>query len=237
MPSLKEHLARLVNLGGFCAMLTAISIQAAASDPGTGAAPPWDWLGVIGTGQSLAVGDHGRPVLLTKPALQQSQALHRRLPWPVDPDDTDLSMAPLVEPIGRNSTSYPSSWPDNIAGETPHSAMGNQITELVRNNLNRDFISVQGEVGENGQCMIYLKKSAAQKGVNGRSYEAALIETKAITRLAKAAGKTYGVGAIIVTHGECDAGNANYAIVAAPGPAKTGCPSSPPRNAGARYHT
>ena len=47
-------------------------------------------------------------------------------------------------------------------------------------------------------------------GVNGRSYAAALIETKAITRLARAAGKTYGVGALIVTHGENDAGNPQY---------------------------
>ena len=119
-------------------------------------------------------------------------------------------MVPLVEPIGRYSKGYPSSWPDNIAGETPHSAMGNEITALVRADSGRDFVSVQGEVGENGQCMIYLRKNPEQKGVNGRSYEAALIETKAITRLAKAAGKTYGVGAIIVTHGECDAGNPNY---------------------------
>ena len=37
-----------------------------------------------------------------------------------------------------------------------------------------------------------------------------MIETKAIARLAKAAGKTYGIGAIIVTHGECDASNENY---------------------------
>ena len=49
-----------------------------------------------------------------------------------------------------------------------------------------------------------------QKGVNGHSYEAALIETKSITRLAKAAGKTFGIAAIIVTHGESDAGNQNY---------------------------
>ena len=55
--------------------------------------------------------------------------------------------------------------------------------------------------------MIYLKKNAEHVGVNGRSYEAAMIETKAITRLAKAAGKTYGVGAITLTHGESDAGN------------------------------
>ena len=37
-----------------------------------------------------------------------------------------------------------------------------------------------------------------------------MVETRAITRLAKAAGKTFGVGAIIVTHGETDAGNKNY---------------------------
>jgi hypothetical protein len=37
-----------------------------------------------------------------------------------------------------------------------------------------------------------------------------MIETQAITRLAGAMGKTFGVGAIIVTHGEADAGNATY---------------------------
>jgi hypothetical protein len=37
-----------------------------------------------------------------------------------------------------------------------------------------------------------------------------MIATKAITRLAKAAGKTYGVGAIMLTHGETDATNADY---------------------------
>src|SRR5450432_1000040 len=58
--------------------------------------------------------------------------------------------------------------------------------------------------------MTFLKKDAVPRGVNGKSFEAAMIETKAITRLAKAAGKTYGVGAIIITHGECDAGNKNY---------------------------
>ncbi|HUA66720.1 MAG TPA: dockerin, partial [Alphaproteobacteria bacterium] len=49
-----------------------------------------------------------------------------------------------------------------------------------------------------------------QRGLNGRSYAAAMIETRAITRLARAAGKTYGVGAIVVTHGETDAGNKDY---------------------------
>jgi hypothetical protein len=188
--------------------LTAISAQAAALSPTT--TLPWDWSGVIGTGQSLAVGEAGKPILSTNQPYNNLKLSTGQLPWPVDPNDTNLAMVPLVEPIGRYSKGYPSSWPDNIAGETAHSAMGNQITALVRGTLGRDFVSVQGEVGENGQCMIYLRKNPEQKGVNGHSYEAALTETKAITRLAKAAGKSYGVGAIIVTHGECDAGNANY---------------------------
>ena len=171
---------------------------------------PWDWSGVIGTGQSLSVGEGGKPVLSTNQPYRNLKLFTGQLPWPIDPNDTNLAMVPLTEPVGRYSTGYPSSWPNNIAGETPHASMGSQITALVQEQFRRDFISVQGEVGENGQCMKYLKKDAAQEGVNGRSYEAALIETKAITRLARAAGRTYGVGAIVVTHGECDAGNEHY---------------------------
>ena len=37
-----------------------------------------------------------------------------------------------------------------------------------------------------------------------------MTETSAIARLAKAAGKSYGVGSVLVTHGESDAGNKNY---------------------------
>jgi hypothetical protein len=58
--------------------------------------------------------------------------------------------------------------------------------------------------------MVFIKKDAVRKGLNGRSYEAALIETQAVTRLAKLAAKTYGVGAVILTHGEADAGNPDY---------------------------
>ena len=54
------------------------------------------------------------------------------LPWPVDPNDTNLALVPLVEPIGRLAPAFPSSWPENITGETPHSAMANEISALVR---------------------------------------------------------------------------------------------------------
>jgi hypothetical protein len=194
----------------FCSLLPAMVEPAAATNPDTNITTPWDWSGVIGTGQSLAVGEQGRPVLSRSQPGHNLKLSTIHLPWPIDPNDTNLTLVPLVEPIGRYSTNYPSSWPDNIAGETPHSAMANQISALVRSASGRDFIGVHSEVGENGQCMIYLKKNAEHVGVNGRAYEAAMIETKAITRLARAAGKTYGVGAITVTHGECDAGNQNY---------------------------
>lgn len=194
----------------------------ASGDGGAGGSPTldieWDWAGVIGTGQSLAVGDPGSArgtasatVRATTQPFANLKLSTGALPWPVAADDASLALVPLIEPIGRLATGYPSSWPTNIAGETPHAAMANQITSLVQAAGGLDHVGVHSEVGENGQCLTYLVKGATPNGVNGRSFEAALIETRAITRLARAAGKSYGVGAIIVTHGECDAGNANYA--------------------------
>src|SRR5262249_1769099 len=128
----------------------------------------------------------------------------------IDPNDSSFAMVPLTEPIGRPSTAYPSSYPTNIAGETPHAAMANQVSALVMAAASRGYVGVHGEFGENGQCLTFFVKNALQSGVNGRAYQATLLETQAITSLARAANKTYGVGAIIVTHGECDAGNTNY---------------------------
>jgi hypothetical protein len=173
-------------------------------------ARPWDWAGVVGTGQSLAVGQMGVPAATISQPYGNLKLSTHSLPWPVDPSDTTLEMVPLTEPIGRLSTAYPSSWPTNIAGETPHASMADQITALAQAADGGDYVGVHSEVGENGQGIVYLKKGAPQVGVNGHAYQATLIETQAITRLAGAMGKTFGVGAIIVTHGEADAGNATY---------------------------
>ncbi len=173
-------------------------------------ARPWDWSGVVGTGQSLAVGQMGTPVATTTQPYHNLKLTTGNLPWPIDPSNAALAMAPLVEPIGRLSTAYPSSWPTNIAGETPHASMANQITVLVRAADGGDYVGVHGEVGENGQGIVFLRKNATPVGVNGHAYQATLIETQAITRLARAMGKTYGVAAITVTHGEADSGNGSY---------------------------
>jgi lysophospholipase L1-like esterase len=170
----------------------------------------WDWVGIVGTGQSLAVGDHGNPVKSTTQPYGNLKLATGTLAWPVDANDAKLTLVPLTEPVGRLARTYPSAWPENIAGETMHSSMGNQMTALSRATRNRDLVSVHGEFGENGQCMTYLHKGATPNGVNGRAFQATLIETQAITRLAAAAGKTYGVGAIALVHGECDSVNPTY---------------------------
>jgi hypothetical protein len=171
---------------------------------------PWDWSGVIGSGQSLAVGEKGTPVVTTTQPFHNLKLSTGTLAWPVDPNSESLAMVPLIEPIGRPSTSYPSSWPTNIAGETAHSSMANQIAAMVAAANGGDYVGVHGEFGESGQCLKYLVKNPPQDGVNGRAYAATLIETRAIARLALAQGKTYGIGAMIMTHGECDSGNAAY---------------------------
>jgi hypothetical protein len=168
---------------------------------------PWDWAGIIGTGQSLAVG--------TTPILSTTQPYHNlRLSLgnltvpPYDPNNSSLTMAPLTERV--NATGYPAPYPNNLYGETPHTAMGNQISSMALTNLGVDYITAHTIVGESGQGMSVICKGATDTGSTGRAYAATLFEVSAIKRLATASNKTYGVGAIIITHGETDAGNTSY---------------------------
>ncbi|WP_433937760.1 dockerin [Sorangium cellulosum] len=129
---------------------------------------------------------------------------------PFNPNAGGLSMVPLVEPIRPLATGYPSAYPRNMYGESPHTAMGDQITTLAQASTGRDYISVHTVVGESGQAMSVIRKGASDTGTTGRAYAASLFETAAIARLAGAQGKKYGVGAIVITHGESDAGSASY---------------------------
>ena len=199
-----------LGVGGSLATGGAVSGGSPGSGGSTAIKAPWDWAGIIGTGQSLAVGAHGTPLKATTQPFHNLKMSSGTAAWPLDPNDSSFKMVPLVEPVGRYSTSYPSSYPTNIDGETAHTAMSDQITSLAMAAGSADYVNVHGEFGEDGQGIVYLVKNATPSGVNGRAYQGTLIETQAITRLAKAAGKTYGVGAIIVTHGETDCGNASY---------------------------
>ena len=165
----------------------------------------WDWTGIIGTGQSLSVGGTATPIPPMTPSFGNLKLDSDDLSWPVDPNDPKLTLVPLAEPIGRRSVGYPSSWPQNIDGETYHASAASEISTLAKG-----VVTVHIEVGEAGQGMVRIRKAPVREGVTGRSHEAAMLQTRAIVRLARAAGKSYGVGAVFMTHGETDTGNANY---------------------------
>jgi hypothetical protein len=191
-------------------LLSSIALMACASMSHHKPSPGWDWNVIIGTGQSLAVGGNGFPPVTTTQPFGNLMLASGDLLWPVDPNDPKFSLVPLIEPCGRRATGYPSAWPTNLDGETAHSGAANQMSELVRQKFHRDYVSVHFEVGEAGQGMVRIRKDPIKQGVTGRAYEASIIQTKAIDRLAKASNKTYGVGAIFMTHGETDTGNAQY---------------------------
>lgn len=181
----------------------------------------WDWTGIVGTGQSLSIGggNLGQPVLATtQPYNNLKLALNGAVVPPFDSTLAALSLVPLVEPIRPPDPSYPSAYPRNIDGESPHTAMADQITRLVMDAAGSDYVSVHTVVGESGMPMSVIKKNGvfpppftANSGTGGRAYDATLFEVAAIARLAGEVGKTYGLGAITLVHGEADAANANYA--------------------------
>ncbi len=172
---------------------------------------------MVGSGQSLSVGTTPA-ALTTQPYNNLMLALNGAAvpgtgsnPW--DPTLTGLTMVPLVEPVRALETAYPSPYPGNIYGETPHAAMANEITRFVKAaSASADYITVHTIVGESGQGIVALVKEApgGDTGTTGRAYAATVFEAGAITRLAKAAGKSYGVGVVVMTHGETDCSNATY---------------------------
>jgi hypothetical protein len=175
----------------------------------------WDLNGVIGSGQSLSVGAQASDVMSSLPLYANLKLeLGGASVPPFDPARPELSLVPLLEPIRPLATTYPSAYPNNIYGETPHSAMASQISALALAAADHDHVTVHSVVGENGQGMSVIAKGAVEKldgaKSTGRAYAASLFEVAAIARLARAQGKTYGVGAIILTHGESDAGNQGY---------------------------
>jgi hypothetical protein len=177
----------------------------------------WDFTGIIGTGQSLSVGAEASnvtPKATTQPYGNLKLSLGGVTVPPFNSDAPELSLVPLVEPIRPFAMGYPSAYPANLYGESPHTAMSAQITALAKAGGLSDFITIHTVAGESGQPMSVINKTAMEvvnTGTMGRAYQASLFEARAITRLAQAQSKTYGIGAIFLTHGESDAGNANYA--------------------------
>jgi len=181
--------------------------------PGSELGPAWDLNGVIGTGQSLAVGAQGSPLRATSASFHNLKLDLGNRFFPASSADSDrLSLVPLSEPIRALARGYPGPYPRNIYGETPHTSMASQITQLVLDaSAGRgDYVTVHSVVGESGQPLSVIAKDAVRGKATGVAYESSLFETRAIARLAKAAQRSFGVGAIVLTHGETDAESPDY---------------------------
>jgi hypothetical protein len=165
---------------------------------------PFDWVGIVSTGQSLSVGATSTPVV------SSAQPYHNLMLADAAPDPKFdgqgdmLSLAPLTAPI-RPVAGGGVAYPHNILGETPSEGTSNQISALTLARGGFDTVSVASNVGESGQSISVIKK-----GGTGKAYAATLYEGAAIKALAKEQGKSFGYGAIILTHGETDAGDATY---------------------------
>ncbi len=173
----------------------------------------WDINGIIGTGQSLAVGAEGTPLRAVEPSYRNLKLdLGGRFSRRDDPSNPALALVPLREPIRPLTSRYPGPYPQNIYGETPHTAMASQITALFLQQSAGagDYVTVHSVVGESGQAISVIGKGAVPNDDTGHAYAASLFETRAIARLAQVAGRSFGVAAVVLTHGETDAENAGY---------------------------
>ena len=196
----------------------ALAGASSGGDGGGTAATPrssWDLTGIIGTGQSLAVGAQAQEITGSQPSFNNLElSLGNAAVPPFNSDDPSLSLAPLHEPVRTPTYVYPGAYPGNIWGESFHTAMASQITQLARAAGADDYVTVHTLVGESGQGMNIINKAAIETNTGnqstGRAYNASLFEARAIQRLATAQSQTYGIGAIFLTHGETDAGNTQY---------------------------
>jgi hypothetical protein len=173
--------------------------------------------GIVGTGQSLSVGAQapGFSGAATQPHFNNLKlALNGTVTPPFNPNAPALSLVPFTERIRPLATTFPSAYPANLYGETFHAAMAAQVTQLAKQAGAPDYVTAQTVVGESGQGMNVINKTATEVNSGGtstgRAYQATLFEARAIRRLAAARGQTYGIGAIVLTHGETDSGNTGY---------------------------
>ncbi len=193
--------------------------------PDGGPAMSWDWNGIVGSGQSLSVGTppgnsehasttqpYGNLMLQLGTLVTANEVEDASIPPPWDASIPGIKMVPLTEPVRPIGSGFPRPYPVNIWGETPHAAMANEITALAKGDGAADYVTVHTVVGESGQGVVALVKfqDAGTTGSTGRAYSATLFEATQIAALAKAAGKTYGVSVIVMTHGETDATSATY---------------------------
>jgi hypothetical protein len=179
--------------------------------PGLAVLPRYDWIGIVGTGQSLGVGAGGRPPLsVVQPYGNLMLAdLGPRPGYALDPRSA-LVLVPLVEPLRPFWASGDGQYPTNIHGETPSTSMANELSVLsggrpgTRTSGLR-VVSLHSVVGWGGHCMSDIDKSGPSI-----AYAASLAEARAFKRMAVAENKSFAYAGVTLTHGECDSMSPTY---------------------------
>jgi Carbohydrate esterase, sialic acid-specific acetylesterase len=167
----------------------------------------FDYWGMIHTGQSLSVGIQGKPIDMRPQPFANLMLVDATNQY--DNDGDMLSLQPLVGPLRPLADDAP--YPNNVGGEPPGQGMSNQLSAITLAAEGRALVSIPSIVGQGGMGLANIEKQADPQypGVNSnpqcRSYWASLYEATQIKKLAQAAGKTYGIGAVVLTHGETDA--------------------------------
>src|ERR1041384_7973378 len=213
----------LGTLGSMMAVGCAPPDDGATDEPATGeqqaaaVGVPFNIIGIVGTRQSPSGGAQAPHLSGAAPPRRLHNlklALNGTVVPPFNSSAPALSLVPFTEPIRPLATTFPSAYPANLYGETFHAAMAAQITTLARAAGASDYVTAQTVVGESGQGMSVINKTATPVNSGGtstgRAYQATLFEARAIKRLANATGRSYGIGAIVLTHGETDSGNTGY---------------------------
>lgn len=169
------------------------------------------WSGIIGTGQSLGCGIQAPLPGMTQPVPHALKLNDPTDPWHhkynIDrPDDPKLKVVPLNEPIHaiHPDAKPPGAYPWNIAGKTPHSSMAAQVTSMLQAQGRAPSTTVHTNVARSGEPMFRINK-----GGETNCYRASMYEAKALTRIAHQQGARLEYDALIMTHGETDAGFGN----------------------------
>jgi hypothetical protein len=177
---------------------------------------PFDWVGIIGSGQSLSTGCDSEAISTTQPYANIMLRDDGPDPkYPVDGATTaEWSLVPLIEPNREYVSGYAADdyqYPNNVCmgsghyGETPHSAFANALSSMWAERGNGEYVTAHTVSGRGGWCINQLGKANSLSG--GRTFASGISEATVFKALADEAGKTYGVGGILFTHGECDSSN------------------------------
>src|SRR5262250_1932253 len=133
---------------------------------------PFNITGIVGTGQSLSVGAQAPNFsgAATQPHFNNLKlALNGTVVPPFNSSAPALSLVPFTERIRPLATTFPSAYPANLYGETFHAAMAAQITTLVRATGTPDYVTAHTVVGESGQGMSVINKTATPVNNGGTS--------------------------------------------------------------------